>query len=74
MDQKPCASVGKPTNEDGARCQFPQQKYFDHARELPRVKELFDELESSKEAAKGKNEEPMLRVEMNVDADYYSFN
>jgi len=40
------------------------------------VKELFDELKPSKEAAEGKDEERRLRAEMrgNVDADYYGFN
>ncbi|PWW74813.1 Isy1-like splicing factor [Tuber magnatum] len=51
-------------------------KYFGRARELPGVKELFDELKPSKKAAEGKDEERRLRAEMrrNVDADYYGFN
>ena len=50
-------------------------KYFDHARELPRVKKLFDELKPFKEAAEWKDEEPRLRAEMrNVNTDYYGFN
>jgi len=40
------------------------------------IKGLFDELKHFKEAAKGKDDERRLRVEMrrNVDADYYGFN
>ena len=40
------------------------------------VKELFDELKPSKEAAEGKAEERRLRAELRrtVDADYYGFN
>ena len=40
------------------------------------VKELFDELKPSKEAAQGKAEERRLRAELRrtVDADYYGFN
>ncbi|PUU73407.1 Isy1-like splicing family-domain-containing protein [Tuber borchii] len=51
-------------------------KYFGRARELPRIKELFDELKPSKRSAEGKDQERKLRVEMrrNVDADYYGFN
>ena len=44
--------------------------------ELPRIKELFDELKPSKRSTQEKDQERKLRVELrrNVDADYYGFN
>ena len=51
-------------------------KYFGRARELPRIKPLFDELKPSKRAAQGKDQECKLNVEMreNADADDYGLN
>lgn len=51
-------------------------KYFNRARELPAVKELFGEIGSFKEVAEGKTKERRLRAELRrtVDVDYYGFN
>ncbi|PUU81805.1 hypothetical protein B9Z19DRAFT_930885, partial [Tuber borchii] len=51
-------------------------KYFNHAWELPGVKELFDELKPSKKAPKWRNEERKLRAEVrrNMDGKYYGFD
>lgn len=51
-------------------------KYFGRARELPGVKELFEDLQAKPKADAKKDEERKLRAEMrkNVDADYYGYN
>lgn len=50
-------------------------KYFGRARELPGVKELFEDLQAKPKDVK-KDEERKQRAEMrkNVDADYYGYN
>lgn len=67
----------KPYDEDGREVLGSRgYKYFGPTRELPEVKELFDELKPSKKAAEGKDEWHRQRAEMrrNVNADYYGFN
>lgn len=46
-------------------------KYFGRARELPGVKELFDELKSS---PKDETKKALSDIRKNVDANYYGFN
>lgn len=51
-------------------------KYFGRARELPGVKELFEDLQAKPKGDAKKDEERKQRAEMrkNVDADYYGYN
>lgn len=46
-------------------------KYFGRARELPGVKELFEELKPKKDEGEREKKRDLRR---NVDADYYGFN
>lgn len=49
-------------------------KYFGRARELPGVKELFEELKPKSDADKEKELKLKREARKNVDADYYGFN
>jgi pre-mRNA-splicing factor ISY1 len=66
----------KTYDEDGREVSGSRgYKYFGRARELPGVKELFEDLKP-KPKADAKDDERRQRAEMrrNVDADYYGFN
>ncbi|KAF3935991.1 hypothetical protein ABW20_dc0106660 [Dactylellina cionopaga] len=69
--------AGKMTDENGREIPGHKgYKYFGRARELPGVKELFEELKPKKEgdADAGEKKRALAEIRKNVDANYYGFN
>ncbi|KAJ6260693.1 Pre-mRNA-splicing factor [Drechslerella dactyloides] len=70
--------AGKMTDENGREIPGHKgYKYFGRARELPGVKELFEELKPKKAGDDGEGAEKrktLAEIRRNVDANYYGFN
>ncbi|KAK6542651.1 NineTeen Complex (NTC) component [Orbilia ellipsospora] len=68
--------AGKMTDESGREIPGHKgYKYFGRARELPGVKELFEDLRPKKEDGDEKEKKRSLQeIRRNVDANYYGFN
>ncbi|KAK6345402.1 NineTeen Complex (NTC) component [Orbilia javanica] len=68
--------AGKTTDENGREIPGHKgYKYFGRARELPGVKELFEELKPKKDTEGDEAKKKSLaEIRKNVDANYYGFN
>ncbi|KAF3939656.1 hypothetical protein ABW19_dt0204717 [Dactylella cylindrospora] len=68
--------AGKMTDEEGREIPGHKgYKYFGRARELPGVKELFEELQPKKDDKEADEKKRVLsEIRKNVDANYYGFN
>ncbi|EPS37949.1 hypothetical protein H072_8501 [Dactylellina haptotyla CBS 200.50] len=67
--------AGRMTDENGREIPGHKgYKYFGRARELPGVKELFEDLKPKKDEGDEKKKKSLAEIRKNVDANYYGFN